>query len=95
MADTKSELIKLLNFYDTNLPDNVINEIIAYYSFDNAKQRERDRAFKEENWIIRTRPDIPESYKARRGRIGGYVDYLDYEDIAYCDRVISEFNSLP
>jgi hypothetical protein len=30
-----------------------------------------------------------ESYKVRRGKIGGYVDYLDPSDIAYADQAMS------
>src|ERR1051326_17836 len=31
----------------------------------------------------------PESYKVRRGKIGGYVDYLDPEDLEYAARAMS------
>lgn len=31
----------------------------------------------------------PESYKVRRGRIGGYVDYLNPNDIEYADQAMS------
>jgi len=31
----------------------------------------------------------PESYKVRRGKIGGYVDYLDPSDVEYADQAMS------
>ncbi|PYL22555.1 MAG: hypothetical protein DMF37_11890 [Verrucomicrobia bacterium] len=31
----------------------------------------------------------PESYKVRRGKIGGYVDYLDPSDVVYADQAMS------
>ncbi|PYJ28284.1 MAG: hypothetical protein DME90_08285 [Verrucomicrobia bacterium] len=31
----------------------------------------------------------PESYKVRRGKIGGYIDYLDPSDIAYANQAMS------
>jgi hypothetical protein len=31
----------------------------------------------------------PESYKVRRGKIGGYVDYLDPIDVEYADQAMS------
>jgi hypothetical protein len=34
------------------------------------------------------RPGDPESFKTRRGKIGGYVDYLSAEDIAWLNRRI-------
>lgn len=33
-------------------------------------------------------PHNPESFKVRRGKVGGYVDYLSSEDIAYVDAYI-------
>jgi hypothetical protein len=31
----------------------------------------------------------PESYKVRRGKIGGYVDYLDPSDVEYADQAMA------
>jgi len=31
----------------------------------------------------------PESYKVRRGKIGGYVDYLEPSDIEYADHAMA------
>ena len=31
----------------------------------------------------------PESYKVRRGKIGGYVDYLEPSDIEYADQAMA------
>lgn len=33
-------------------------------------------------------PDDPESFKVRRGVVGGFVDYMDEDDVAYCDEVL-------
>jgi len=37
-------------------------------------------------------PGDPESFKVRKGKIGGYVDYLSTEDIAFADRVMQELD---
>jgi len=34
----------------------------------------------------------PESYKVRRGKIGGYVDYLDPSDVEYADEAMSRLD---
>lgn len=31
----------------------------------------------------------PESYKVRKGKIGGFVDYLSAEDIEYCNQMLT------
>jgi len=35
----------------------------------------------------------PESYKVRRGKIGGYVDYLDPSDVDYANQAMSALDS--
>jgi hypothetical protein len=35
-------------------------------------------------------PNDPETFKVRKGKIGGYVDYLGKDEIAYLDKKISE-----
>jgi hypothetical protein len=38
-------------------------------------------------------PGDPESMKVRRGKVGGYVDYLEPAQIAWCDRLMVEHRS--
>lgn len=33
-----------------------------------------------------------EGLKVRRGKVGGYVDYLDEEDIEYCEKIFQKYN---
>ena len=40
-------------------------------------------------------PHNPESFKVRRGKVGGYVDYLSSEDIAYVDAYGNPTNTPP
>ena len=35
----------------------------------------------------------PDSYKVRRGKVGGYADYLAAADIAYLDRVVAKLDA--
>lgn len=37
------------------------------------------------------RPEDKDSYYFRRGKIGGYVDYMTDKDIAYCEEAIRQF----
>ena len=38
-------------------------------------------------------PADPESYKVRKGKVGGYVDYLSQDHIAYIDDCIRELGN--
>jgi hypothetical protein len=62
-----------------------IGEAIAYASFANMRRLEQANVFQDP----RLQPGDPnelESYKVRRGRVGGYVDYLSEADRAYIER---------
>ncbi len=58
---------------------------VGYASFESMRELERTNAFGDP----RLRPgDVSDtdSYKVRRGAVGGYVDYLSDADVAYVDR---------
>ena len=38
-------------------------------------------------------PDDPDSYKVRRGKVGGYRDYLGSSDIDFLDRMVGKLDS--
>ena len=80
--DAGRELRGLLDFLGIgDVPDPVIHDAVAMASFDNMRQMELNDSL----GSGRLRPtDVndPQSYKTRRGKVGGYVDYLDPEDIA-------------
>lgn len=62
----------------------ILRKAIEYAGFENMKRFEREGRFKSE--ILRPAdPSDPESFKVRRGRVGGFMDYLSPEDVAFCD----------
>jgi hypothetical protein len=36
--------------------------------------------------------DNPDSYKVRRGKVGGYTDYFSEKDLAYCDELLARYD---
>lgn len=87
--DAPGELRRVLAFLGVrDVPDAVIDDAVRYASFDNMRRMEREGAFASGALRPADRKD-PESYKTRRGRVGGYVDYLSPEEIAYLDQRIS------
>jgi hypothetical protein len=36
--------------------------------------------------------DNPDSYKVRRGKVGGYIDYFSEKDLAYCDELLARYD---
>jgi len=78
-------------FGAANIPQKVLEDAIDFASFDSMKEMERNNSLKNK----KLRPgDVndPESFKVRKGKIGGYREYLNEEDIAYCKTMMEEMN---
>jgi Sulfotransferase domain. len=85
-TDPKSVLISALEYIGvTDIDMNLLETAIQYASFDNLKQIESEYPFKVAP--SQNDPANPESFKIRRGKVGGYVDYMSAEDIVYIDEL--------
>ena len=69
----------------TGISEAVIDECVAFGSFDNMRRMEEENALGLPA-LARSPRGTPGSYKVRRGEVGGYRDYLSSEAIAYIDR---------
>src|ERR1041385_2848269 len=67
----------------------IFQEALEFSEFENMRKLEAAGAF--DSKILQAR-DVadPESFKVRRGKIGGFTDYLAAEDRKYAARVRSE-----
>jgi hypothetical protein len=82
-------LRSLLEFMGLGHPDEAaIAAAVRYGAFENMRRLERSGIFPRK--MSPGDPGDEESYQVRKGKIGGYVDYLSPDDIAYVDRVIDE-----
>ncbi len=61
---------------------------VQFSSFDNMKQMEVSRAF-DRKLLQPGDVNDPESYKVRRGKVGGFREYFDPADMEYADQAIS------
>ena len=84
---------KLLAVLGEPLPDAVaFSHALAFSDFDNMKKLEAAGAFDSKILQPGDARD-PESFKVRRGKVGGYTDYLDAADMDYVDEVMRELDS--
>lgn len=81
-VDFPGALMKVLAHYGFEARREAILAASAAAAIDNMREVEREGGF-EEPWL-RLRNGAP---KVRRGRVGGFVDCLTDEDIAYLNRV--------
>jgi len=83
------ELRRVLDFASlTGITDQEVAEAVRFGRFDNMQQMERDGRF----GTYRLRPRTPgelDSFKVRRGKVGGYVDYLTQAQVRDLDERLS------
>jgi hypothetical protein len=87
--DPAGSLRSLLRFMGLEHPDEeAIAAAVRYGAFENMRRLESSGSF--EHKMSPGDPGDEESYKVRKGKVGGYVDYLSPDDIAFVERVIDE-----
>lgn len=87
--DSAGTLGRLLSFVGVSATDEHIAEAVSFASFQNMRKMESNELL--ESGRLRPRdPDDVESFKTRRGKVGGYVDYLEPEQIAWMEARIRD-----
>jgi hypothetical protein len=88
-ADPGATLGRFLEFTG-HTPDPVmVQNAVEASSFERMKKMERNNQF-ERSWLKAGDVKDEESFKVRRGKIGGYTDYLEEDGIASVNRLINE-----
>lgn len=89
-ANPEKTLQDVLRFVGTPASSEHVREAVDFASYDNMKKLEEKKTF----WLSggRLKPrdhSNPNSYKVRRGKVGGYRDYFNDEEIAQLDELVS------
>jgi hypothetical protein len=80
-ADPVATMVRICQFVDADFDRAEIEEAVEFCSFANLQQRERDGFYA--NGALRPAdPSDVNSFKARRGKVGGYSDYFSAEELA-------------
>jgi hypothetical protein len=89
-AAPRSVLRETLGFLGAaDVPSHLVAEAVNASRIDRMRTMERQALLS--GTVLRPGArDDGESFKARRGKVGGYVDYLAPSDLAYVDAVIAE-----
>jgi hypothetical protein len=83
--DPRSELRTAVEFLGIHgVPDAILDKAIEFSSFDNLRKIELTDAFHHERMRPRDQTN-PDSFKVRRGKIGGYKDYFSTAEVEYLD----------
>ena len=86
-ADPAGELERVMTFLGQACSAEQIARAVEFAAFDNLKSREAGRFFASERLRPVDQAD-PDSFKVRRGAIGGYRDYFDRQQLALIDALV-------
>lgn len=86
--NTKKEIKRILGFIGDKKSDNKIENAISFASFDNMKKLERKGFFSKYygGTLTPGKKDDKNSYKVRKGKVGGYHEHMSKEDIEFCNK---------
>jgi hypothetical protein len=89
-SDAVDWVRRILDFLGQTRDTTQIAEVVARCTFSRMQQREREGSYKAQYGHILAPGEStdPDSYKIRRGVVGGYKDELSAEDIAFCNQVL-------
>ena len=90
--DTGKELTRVLDFLGIrDVSDADLSAAIEYASFESLQKKETGHAFESDKMRPGKEGD-PESLKIRKGKVGGYSNYLDADQIAHLDAKLGELD---
>jgi len=81
---------QILEFMDEPVSDAEIQDIVSYADFSNMKKREQNQDFKTSSKrLFSQNTDARKTLKTRRGKVGGFIDYMTPEQIVAINHQIS------
>ncbi len=84
------QLRKFVDFIGlTAISDQNLSEAVEFASFENMRKMESEAIFTS-GMLRPANADDRESYKTRKGKVRGYLEYLNDEEIRYLDRQIQD-----
>lgn len=93
-ANTDSEMRRVIAFLGWDVSDEKLRETIEFCSFKNMKDMEETGKFKDHKYDYALSPgnvQQPDSYKVRKGKVGGYMEELSIEDLNYCNKMMEKY----
>jgi hypothetical protein len=89
-------LADIIAFFGAEVDHARIHHVVADSTFERMQEKEKAGEYASVYGKILSPadPEQPDSFKVRKGVVGGYVDELSDDDIAYCDQIVERLNGL-
>jgi hypothetical protein len=93
--DPRAVLAEILAFTGTEVTAEQVQDGVDFAAYDNMKKMEKDSFFKGSG--ARVKPgdmNNPQSFKVRKGKVGGYRDYFTDEQCAQLDQLVAQLDPM-
>ncbi len=83
---TSLQLKRVLQFLDVAIDEALLEEAVSQSSFNNMLKMEASSKFGSDHRLTPTNKEDRNSYKMRKGKVGGYKSYFGPEDLTYINQ---------
>jgi hypothetical protein len=84
--DTSRKVLRFIGEKDVD--EKLLKDSLKFCAFENLKKLEQSRTI--DSFTLNPGDESdPESFKVRRGEVGGYTRYLSADDIRYIEEIIA------
>ncbi|MGF7163453.1 hypothetical protein FHS85_005121 [Rhodoligotrophos appendicifer] len=87
--EPETELARVTSFLGERFSADEIAEAVEFCAFENLQRREREHYYVNSG-LRPTDPSDPRSFKVRRGKMHGYLDYFDTEQLAVLKKIVDD-----
>lgn len=96
IEEPENTLTKTINFIGIEKKQRLIRSVIQNNSIEEMRKKEKEGILEKRfpNKFSEKNSD-DNSMKVRKGKVGGYKEYLSEEDIHYCNQVMAEYGYNP
>ncbi len=89
--DPAATMTRVLDFVGTPCTPDVVAQAVEFAALDNMKKLEEDKSFRGSGQRVKPGDrNNPDSFKVRRGKVGGYRDYFSDEQLAVIDPMVEQ-----
>lgn len=91
-ADPLGALLRVLEFVGVeDISQDAARQAVEFARFENMRRMEAEREFKGKI-LMPADPSDPDSFKVRKGKVGGYVNHFGQEELRYARRALMELD---